>query len=118
MEFVEGESLGQRLQRVGRIAEQEAIKFIAQAAQGLHKAHKLGLIHRDVKPDNILLTTDDKVKLADLGLVKEVDADLNLTRTGRGLGTPHYMRPSNFAMPRTPTCAATSIRWQRPSITW
>jgi serine/threonine protein kinase len=65
-------------------------------AQGLHRAHKQGLIHRDVKPDNILVTPDGQAKLADLGLVKEVDADLNLTRTGRGLGTPHFMAPEQF----------------------
>ena len=55
-------------------------------AQGLHRAHKDRLIHRDVKPDNILVTPDGTAKLADLGLVKEVETDLNLTRTGRGLG--------------------------------
>ena len=65
-------------------------------AQGLHKAHKNGLIHRDVKPDNILVTADGQAKLADLGLVKEVETDLNLTRTGRGLGTPHFMAPEQF----------------------
>jgi serine/threonine protein kinase len=96
MELIEGESLGQRLEREGRLPEAEAIRIIAQAAQGLQKAHKSGLIHRDVKPDNILLTTDGQVKLADLGLVKELDADLNLTRTGRGLGTPHFMAPEQF----------------------
>src|SRR5262249_3054930 len=68
----------------------------AQVAQGLHRAHKLGLIHRDVKPDNILLTAEGLAKLADLGLVKELEADLNLTRTGRGLGTPHFMAPEQF----------------------
>jgi serine/threonine protein kinase len=56
----------------------------------------MNLIHRDVKPDNILLTTDGVAKLADLGLVKETETDLNLTRTGRGLGTPHFMAPEQF----------------------
>src|SRR5438105_20842 len=96
MEFVEGESLGQKLERSHHLSEAEAIKVIGQVAQGLHKAHKLGLIHRDVKPDNILLTPGGQVKLVDLGLVKEVDADLNLTRTNRGLGTPHFMAPEQF----------------------
>src|SRR5262249_36868396 len=82
MEFVEGEALGQNLERDGPMAEADAIRLIAQVAQGLHRAHKEGLIHRDVKPDNILLTADNQAKLADLGLVKEVEADLNLTRTG------------------------------------
>jgi serine/threonine protein kinase len=96
MEFVEGESLGQKLQREGRLSETEAIRIIAQVAQGLHRAHKMGLIHRDVKPDNVMVMPDGTAKLADLGLVKEVDADLNLTRTGRGLGTPHFMAPEQF----------------------
>jgi serine/threonine protein kinase len=96
MEYVEGETLGRRLEREGRLPEAEAIRLIAQVAQGLHRAHKNGLIHRDVKPDNILLTADGQAKLADLGLVKELDADLNLTRTGRGLGTPHFMAPEQF----------------------
>src|SRR5262249_15153052 len=96
MEFVEGESLGQRLERERRLPEADAIRLLAQVAQGLHKAHKRGLVHRDVKPDNILLTPDGQAKLADLGLVKELEADLNLTRTGRGLGTPHFMAPEQF----------------------
>jgi eukaryotic-like serine/threonine-protein kinase len=96
MEFVEGESLGRRIEREGAIPEMEAIRIIAQVAQGLHRAHKQNLIHRDVKPDNILVTPDGVAKLADLGLVKETDTDLNLTRTGRGLGTPHFMAPEQF----------------------
>ena len=96
MEFVDGETLGNRIERVGRISENEAIRIISHVAQGLHKAHKLGMIHRDVKPDNILLNKDNQAKLTDLGLVKEIDADLNLTRTGRGLGTPHFMAPEQF----------------------
>jgi serine/threonine protein kinase len=96
MEFVEGESLGQRIEREGKIPDMEAIKIIAQIAQALHKAHKLGVVHRDVKPDNVLVTADGTAKLADLGLVKELETDLNLTRTGRGLGTPHFMAPEQF----------------------
>src|SRR5207248_1264532 len=96
MEFVEGESLGQRLERDGRLSEAEAIRILAQVAQGLHRAHKQNLVHRDVKPDNILVRSDGVAKLADLGLVKESESDLNLTKTGRGLGTPHFMAPEQF----------------------
>jgi serine/threonine protein kinase len=96
MEFVEGESLGQRIERDGRMPEADAIRVIAQVARGLHRAHKENLVHRDVKPDNILVRPDGVAKLADLGLVKETDTDLNLTKTGRGLGTPHFMAPEQF----------------------
>lgn len=96
MEFVDGETLGQKIDRQGRLPEKEAIKIIAQIAQGLHKAHSAGMVHRDVKPDNILITADGKAKLADMGLVKEVETELNLTRTGRGLGTPQFMAPEQF----------------------
>jgi serine/threonine protein kinase len=96
MEFVPGESIGQRIERDGRIPEREAIDLVVQAANGLFHAHRRGMIHRDVKPDNIMITPDGKAKLADLGLVKETESDLNLTRTGRGLGTPHFMAPEQF----------------------
>jgi len=96
MEFVEGESLGQRIDRDGKLPEAEAVRLIAQVCQGLHRAHKQGMIHRDVKPDNIMVTTDGIAKLTDLGLVKDMDTELNLTKTGRGLGTPHFMATEQF----------------------
>jgi serine/threonine protein kinase len=96
MEYVDGESLGQRVDRDGPIPEAEAVGVIAQVCDGLQRAHKQGLVHRDVKPDNILVDPHGVAKLTDLGLVKDVEAELNLTRTGRGLGTPHYMAPEQF----------------------
>jgi serine/threonine protein kinase len=96
MEFVEGESLGQKIGREGRLSETEAIRIVAQVAQGLHRAHKVNLVHRDIKPDNVMVMPDGTAKLCDLGLVKELETDLNLTRTGRGLGTPHFMAPEQF----------------------
>jgi serine/threonine protein kinase len=98
MEYVEGESLGAKIERDGPMSEEAAIRIIAQVCQGLHRAHKQKLIHRDVKPDNILVTPDGVAKLTDLGLVKIADAEdeLNLTKTGRGLGTPNYMAPEQF----------------------
>lgn len=96
MEFVDGESLGQSVERSGAFAEAEAVRLIVQVCEGLQRAHKQGLVHRDVKPDNILVTRDGVAKLTDMGLVKDVEGDLNLTKTGRGLGTPHYMAPEQF----------------------
>lgn len=96
MEYVDGESIGQHIEKYGPYPEAEAIRLITQVCDGLQRAHKQGLVHRDVKPDNILVTRDGVAKLTDMGLVKEVDGDLNLTRTGRGLGTPHYMAPEQF----------------------
>lgn len=96
MEFVEGESIGQKIERDGAMSEDEAIRLLAQVCQGLHRAHKSRMVHRDVKPDNILVTLDGVAKLTDLGLVKDADNELNLTRTGRGLGTPHFMAPEQF----------------------
>ena len=97
MEFVDGESIGQRIQREGAIPEEEAIRLMGQVCEGLRRAHKQGLVHRDVKPDNIMLTQNaHTAKLTDLGLVKDLEGEMNLTRTGRGLGTPHFMAPEQF----------------------
>ena len=96
MEYVPGESVGDRLEREFRIPEDEALVLITQVAQALHHAHGRGLIHRDVKPDNILLTGDGQAKLADLGLAKTTATSGGLTRTGRALGTPHFMAPEQF----------------------
>ncbi len=96
MEFVDGESLGQRIERDGKLPESTALEIISQVCQGLRRAHKAGLVHRDVKPDNILITREGQAKLTDLGLVKDADNELNLTKTGRGLGTPHFMAPEQF----------------------
>jgi hypothetical protein len=101
MEYVDGESVGQRVERAGAFPEAEAVRLVAQVCEGLQRAHKQGLVHRDVKPDNILVTRDGVAKLTDLGLVRDVDGDLNLTKTGRGLGTPHYMAPEQFRSAKT-----------------
>ena len=96
MEYVDGVSLGSKVDREGPMAEDAAIRVIAQVCQGLHKAHKQHMVHRDVKPDNILVTQDGVAKLTDLGLVKDADNEMNLTKTGRGLGTPNFMAPEQF----------------------
>ncbi len=96
MEYVEGTSLGELVEKQGRLSETDAVYVLGQVCDGLHAAHKQGLIHRDVKPDNVLVTKALLTKLTDLGLVRDVESDDNLTRTGKGLGTPHYMAPEQF----------------------
>lgn len=101
MEFVEGISLGEQIERHGPLAEAEAIRLISQVAQALHHAHGRGFLHRDVKPDNILVTAEGVARLTDLGLVKQLDADQELTRAGKGLGTPNFMAPEQLADAKT-----------------
>jgi serine/threonine protein kinase len=96
MEFVEGESLHDRIERKGPMPEQEAIRIVTLVGQALHHAHQQGIIHRDVKPDNILIRADGQVKLTDLGLMKDVAEDQGLTRDATGLGTPNFMAPEQF----------------------
>jgi hypothetical protein len=96
MEYVDGESLGSLIARKGRLAEGLAVRIISQVAQGLHFAHRRKVIHRDVKPDNILVRYDGMVKLADFGLAKDFENDKDLTRPATGLGTPHFMAPEQY----------------------
>ncbi|MCI0460055.1 MAG: serine/threonine protein kinase [Gemmataceae bacterium] len=91
MEYVSGQSLQKVLGRVGRFAVGDALYVVLRAARGLEYAHEQGLVHRDVKPDNILITRTGEVKVADLGMVKMVEQDLGLTQTGHAVGTPWYM---------------------------
>lgn len=93
MQLVNGESLDRRLARVGKLSIVEAVKFGAQAAAGLASAHAGGLIHRDVKPGNILIESGtDKVRLTDFGLARAAE-DMKLTKSGFVAGTPLYMAP-------------------------
>ena len=93
MEYVEGTSLQKRINDNGPLELEEILRVGTQAAQGLAAAHAQGLIHRDVKPSNILLENGvERVKLTDFGLARAVD-DVQLTQTGVVAGTPEYMSP-------------------------
>jgi serine/threonine protein kinase/class 3 adenylate cyclase len=100
MEFVAGLSLGELLKQRGRLPEKEALEILAGVARGLAAAHERGIVHRDVKPQNILLTRAADAqpfhaKLSDFGLARHVieSESLELTRHGALLGTPLYMAP-------------------------
>jgi hypothetical protein len=94
MELVDGETLRARIERELLLDESEITRIGAAVASALAHAHDAGIVHRDVKPDNILLERDGTPKLADLGCAKGLSQkDSSLTQTGSTLGTPHYMSP-------------------------
>src|SRR5579863_10412302 len=91
MEYVDGGTLKDRLKRP--LSVPEAVEFMIQAAEGLDCAHRNGIIHRDVKPANMLLRKDGYLLLSDFGIAKILEGTTNLTRAGTGIGTPQYMSP-------------------------
>jgi len=97
MEYVEGTSIREELDKGKIYAEHEALEIIIQVAQALEHAHRRHLIHRDIKPANVMLTPDSIAKLADLGLAREAvgDALADLER-GKAIGTPYYMAPEQI----------------------
>lgn len=91
MEYVEGQSLREKIE-VGAFDVGEALDIVIQIAKGLSKAHDLGIIHRDIKPGNVLITSEGDPKIVDFGLAK-LAAQTRLTKTGTSLGTVSYMSP-------------------------
>jgi serine/threonine-protein kinase len=93
MEYVEGKTLQQLVKERGAMDERQALDAVLQVARALEHAEKLSLVHRDVKPDNIMITRDRQVKLLDLGLAKvRADGESGATR-GMAVGTPNYISP-------------------------
>jgi len=99
MELLDGEDLGTRLERVGRLPPEQLYKIMSEACRALAKAHALGIVHRDLKPDNIYLVRDDDreiTKVLDFGIAKTRGSNEisgSGTKTGAMLGTPYYMSP-------------------------
>jgi serine/threonine-protein kinase len=95
MEYCEGESLRKRIERLKFLPAADASQLVLQISQGLRHAHDQGFIHRDIKPDNVIVTPAGVVKILDFGLAKNLE-DTNAsfrTVTGAALGTPHYISP-------------------------
>jgi serine/threonine protein kinase len=77
----------------GKLPVKESLSIIYKIAPALDYAHSRGIIHRDIKPDNIMFRKDGTPVLVDFGIARAVDSDLHMTKTGMGIGTPHYMSP-------------------------
>lgn len=91
-EYVEGETLKQRINRVGALDPQEALAYAIEVARGLTVAHARNMVHRDIKPQNVLIDSEGRAKLTDFGISRQLEQD-GMTATGRVLGTTDYVAP-------------------------
>ena len=102
MPFVEGESLRDRLRRERQLPVEAALRIATEAARALEYAHRHGVVHRNIKPENLLLTADGSTLVADFGIARALaGADDRLTETGLAVGTPAYMSPEQAAGDKT-----------------
>jgi serine/threonine-protein kinase len=93
MEFLDGADMGQAMKDRGPLLPADAAEVVRQAAVGLAEAHRKDVIHRDVKPANLVITSGGMVKVTDFGLAKALQEDLSITATGVFVGTPDYLAP-------------------------
>jgi tRNA A-37 threonylcarbamoyl transferase component Bud32 len=91
-EYVQGETLKQRIARVGALDTQEALAYAIEIARGLAVAHGRNMVHRDIKPQNVLIDSEGRAKLTDFGISRQLEQD-GMTATGRVLGTTDYVSP-------------------------
>jgi serine/threonine-protein kinase len=91
-EYVEGETLKQRIARVGSLEIQDALAYAIEIARGLSIAHARNMVHRDIKPQNVLIDDEGRAKLTDFGISRQLEQD-GMTATGRVLGTTDYVSP-------------------------
>ncbi|MDH3495199.1 MAG: protein kinase [Gemmatimonadota bacterium] len=96
MEYVEGETVGRRLAREGPFTVPLVLHILQSVATGLDRAHTLHILHRDLKPDNIMLAADGGVKLLDFGVARPLDTSSAITSSGFVVGTPAYMSPEQL----------------------
>src|SRR5207302_5559466 len=95
MEFIDGETVRERIDRDGPLELDLALRLLRDAARALVHAHRHGLVHRDVKPDNVMLNADGRALLCDLGLARMIEDSKGDKgkRTGVAEGTPYYIAP-------------------------
>lgn len=93
IEYIDGQSIQNWLDQIGLFSVGDAVHVAIVCATALQHAHEQNMVHRDIKPDNILVTRKGVVKVADFGLAKVMDEDVSMTQSGTGLGTPLYMAP-------------------------
>lgn len=110
MEYLHGESFGALLKREGRLSPERVVAVMDPVLRALSFAHERGVIHRDIKPDNIFLARDDEgevtPKIVDFGIAKRQDESVQLTSAGAALGTPAYMSPEQVMASKNVTPAA------------
>ena len=109
MELVPGESLATILEKEKSLAPNRVLDIIAQTARALHEAHVAGLVHRDIKPGNLLITPGGEVKITDFGIARVAD-QVSLTATGQVMGTVQYLAPEQATgKPATPSTDVYSL---------
>ncbi|MEO3926398.1 protein kinase [Micromonosporaceae bacterium B7E4] len=106
MEFIDGTSLSKRIRELGRLGVAETLSVLTQAAQALHVAHQASIVHRDVKPSNLLVQPDGSVVLVDFGVARSANVT-SITASNIVLGSAHYMAPEQIA--GRPVSAATDV---------
>jgi serine/threonine-protein kinase len=109
-ELVEGENLKQLIARIGRLPVRRAVELAIATADALAFAHEHGLVHRDVKPQNVLLTPDGETKVTDFGIARSLEVEHGVTQTGTVLGTSNYISPEQAGgKPVTPATDVYSL---------
>lgn len=93
MAYIEGQDLNKLIAREGRLPVERAVMFSRQILDALDAAHREAVVHRDLKPQNMMVAADDHLYVMDFGLAKSVEADTRMTMTGQVVGTPQYMAP-------------------------
>jgi len=106
-EFVDGENLKELVQRTGPLPVRRAVELAAAVADGLAFAHEGGLVHRDVKPQNVLLNGDGEAKVTDFGIARALEVEHGMTQTGTVMGTSNYLSPEQAS--GKPVTAATDV---------